>query len=647
MTFISYAQNFEDVLLRRVFRDVEEGFYVDVGAFDPALHSVTKGFYDAGWTGLNIEPGPSFDAFPEARPRDTNLRLALAEQAGRARFLVDRSRSSGEILGTSRLHAPEDVAPADVAIEECEVEVSTLAAVLDAHAAGRHIHFLKIDAEGAEGRILRGADWTRHRPEVLVIEATRPGTQERVDAEWSGLLSAARYRAVYFDGLNAWFLREESAARAAAFGLPVNVFDDFHVAPAETATLLASLDQWGHGLEAQLLAARDELAGAAERARAAEAELPALREELARTQARVQAADSWGHSLEAQLLASREAVAQVEARAEAADAWGHSLEAQLLAVREELAQAGPRAQAAEQRGEALEAELRTARDRLAQAEAREAAAAEWKLSLEAGLLAARDEAAALGEQARVAREWGEALEAQLRAARDRAARAEESLERSYAAFDEERKQGEEAAAEAATLRQQFTASEAWAWSLNAAVLSKEEAITALRAELEALQQENANRLLPRSLRAVGGLLGRGPAAAEPSPAAGAAAAPAAAEAAPAAALPAVPPARLVTRVPRRLRRAADRVTLSAFYRLAFPLVHAAARRRPELAPELAAPPSPAVPEAVAAMPEAPWPATAPAGADPGPPPTLDKHLSRSLEAALLTLAIRREGPEHG
>lgn len=48
MPFISYAQNFEDVMLRRALRSVERGFYIDVGAADPVEMSVTKTFYDAG-----------------------------------------------------------------------------------------------------------------------------------------------------------------------------------------------------------------------------------------------------------------------------------------------------------------------------------------------------------------------------------------------------------------------------------------------------------------------------------------------------------------------------------------------------------------------------------------------------------------------
>ena len=44
MTFVSYAQNFEDVLLERVFWQKTDGFYVDVGAYDPERFSTTKHF---------------------------------------------------------------------------------------------------------------------------------------------------------------------------------------------------------------------------------------------------------------------------------------------------------------------------------------------------------------------------------------------------------------------------------------------------------------------------------------------------------------------------------------------------------------------------------------------------------------------------
>ena len=259
MSFVSYAQNLEDVMLRRVFRDVEAGFYVDVGACDPDIDSVTKALYDSGWHGINIEPGPVFPRLALRRPRDINLQLALGAREGRLTLHVHHSDDA--VLGTSTLQAgtPSETQRGHLRVEECEVEVRTLAQLLDAHAAERHIHFLKIDAEGAEPEILQGADWQRHRPELLVIEATRPNSPERNDAAWSPLLRAAGYQAVWFDGLNAWFLREESMARAPAFQVPPNIFDDFRIYDHETAQRLAQLEAWGRSLEEVVLNVQEEL----------------------------------------------------------------------------------------------------------------------------------------------------------------------------------------------------------------------------------------------------------------------------------------------------------------------------------------------------------------------------------------------------
>ena len=83
MRFISYAHNGEDVLLNRVFADVANGFYVDIGAYDPVLFSNTYFFYLNGWNGINIEARPgSRAAFQKVRPRDTNLEMGISRTRG-------------------------------------------------------------------------------------------------------------------------------------------------------------------------------------------------------------------------------------------------------------------------------------------------------------------------------------------------------------------------------------------------------------------------------------------------------------------------------------------------------------------------------------------------------------------------------------
>lgn len=224
---ISYAQNFEDVLLWRALRHVDRGFYVDVGAADPDEFSVTRWFYEQGWSGVNIEPNPLFQRRLESRrSRDLNLDCAAGAREER-RFL--------EVLGETGLSTLVSELAGSLAARgyqvtsRVEVAVRPLAALL-APLAGRDIHFLKIDVEGSERAVLEGADFQRDRPWIVLIEATEPSTSIENSQLWRDVIEAADYRDVWFDGLNRWFVAAERLELAERIAQPPNVFDDFRAA---------------------------------------------------------------------------------------------------------------------------------------------------------------------------------------------------------------------------------------------------------------------------------------------------------------------------------------------------------------------------------------------------------------------------------
>ena len=225
MTFTSYAQKFEDVTLWRALRDVEAGFYVDVGAWDPDLDSVTRAFSERGWHGVNVEPLPSRHAALQARrPRDVNLLAALGAAPGTAE-LFDVEANGLSTLNPALAASATEVHGYEVVRRT--VQVSTLAEVCEAHVPGP-VHFLKVDCEGAERAVLEGADFTRWRPWVVLVEALDPCTLQPNYAAWEDLLLAAGYRFVWFDALNRFYVAEEHHERLAPrVALPPNVFDNF------------------------------------------------------------------------------------------------------------------------------------------------------------------------------------------------------------------------------------------------------------------------------------------------------------------------------------------------------------------------------------------------------------------------------------
>ena len=224
MAFISYAQNFEDVMLWRSLGHLGSGFYIDVGAWDPHLDSVTKAFYLQGWNGINIEPVASFfRELEEARPRDINLQAAAGSREGERQFF--EIPGSG-LSSLDRAAAEKASSEQDLIVEERKVPVRTLAEICREHKVSE-IHFLKVDVEGWEEEVLAGMDFAAYRPWIVLVEATLPNTRISSGLEWEDRLLSAGYTFVYFDGLNRFYLAEEHSELKEHFGAPPNCFDDF------------------------------------------------------------------------------------------------------------------------------------------------------------------------------------------------------------------------------------------------------------------------------------------------------------------------------------------------------------------------------------------------------------------------------------
>ena len=236
MTFISYAQNFEDVMLFRALKGIEKGSYIDVGAQDPVLDSVTKAFYERGWRGINIEPVEQwFQKLVVDRPEDINLPLAVSSQAGNLRFFEVRDTGmSTTNVDYARLHAARGLE-----IKEHQIVAKPLDAIC-AELGVKQVHFLKVDVEGAEADVLRGISLTDIRPWIILVEATKPNSQVTTHEEWEDLLTSRGYEFAYFDGLNRFYIAQEHAELKNAFSIPPNYFDHFIRYPEQWASQQAS-----------------------------------------------------------------------------------------------------------------------------------------------------------------------------------------------------------------------------------------------------------------------------------------------------------------------------------------------------------------------------------------------------------------------
>ncbi len=219
--FISYSQLFEDAVLFRTLGDIWCGYYIDVGAHDPVVDSVTKAFYQHGWNGINIEPIKYWhEKLKNDRPHDINLNVAVGAHKGEIQFyeVVDTG------LSTANAEYARQHRERGFKVQEVTVNLTTLNDIC-AYEGVSQVQFLKIDVEGLEKEVLLGIDLSKIRPWIVIVEATEPLSYVETWKEWEPLLITAGYSFIRTDGLNRFYLANEHEDLRETLSQPLDSFN--------------------------------------------------------------------------------------------------------------------------------------------------------------------------------------------------------------------------------------------------------------------------------------------------------------------------------------------------------------------------------------------------------------------------------------
>lgn len=222
MQFISYAQNFEDVMLWRALKLFGPGFYIDIGANHPTRDSVTRSLYERGWRGINIEPVLHYhESLCVERPEDINLCVAVGDKEDDLVFF--ESPETG--LSTLSLDMAERQKAAGIPFIQRTVKTRTLASICEEHISREQpVHFLKIDVEGFEEQVLRGMDFKEWRPWIILIESSFDS-----EPEWQALILDAGYQFALCDGINRYYVAKEKLELLVPLSMPPNFLDEFQL----------------------------------------------------------------------------------------------------------------------------------------------------------------------------------------------------------------------------------------------------------------------------------------------------------------------------------------------------------------------------------------------------------------------------------
>lgn len=166
-----YSQHGEDAILDLMFKDHQDGFFIEVGCIDGRRFSNTLTFEERGWKGMCIEAHAGYiDMLKKNRPNSIVCHCAAGETDEDAIFYANARGSLSTLDKTKETHWQNNYAPYFSGFEEQRVKKVRLSTLLDAYQISE-IDILSLDIEGYEVEALKGLDLFRHRPKAMVIES--------------------------------------------------------------------------------------------------------------------------------------------------------------------------------------------------------------------------------------------------------------------------------------------------------------------------------------------------------------------------------------------------------------------------------------------------------------------------------------------
>jgi FkbM family methyltransferase len=166
----NFSQNDEELVLKDIFLNIENGFYIDVGCHNPRRFSNTALLYKNGWNGINIDASvKSLKLFNVFRKRDKNICALISEKREKLKYYYFDDSALNGILSSSKVNSLKDVGYK--VINEEFINTQRLDDILvSCKVTNKTIDLLDIDVEGYDFQVLKSIDLNLFNVKVILIE---------------------------------------------------------------------------------------------------------------------------------------------------------------------------------------------------------------------------------------------------------------------------------------------------------------------------------------------------------------------------------------------------------------------------------------------------------------------------------------------
>ena len=196
-----YAEFAEDIMVNRILKNFNKGFYLDVGAYHPYKGSLTQNLFKRGWRGMNLDISKSsIDLFNIARPNDININCAVSDFNGETNYYEN-----------SPINQQNSLIPQSKQQKEIKIQSYKLSEILKLQNISK-VDYINIDTEGNELKVLYGLDFSTIDPFLLTIEDNSFDIDNENKKEKINYLEKNKYNLINIIGVTMFFVKKDSVA---------------------------------------------------------------------------------------------------------------------------------------------------------------------------------------------------------------------------------------------------------------------------------------------------------------------------------------------------------------------------------------------------------------------------------------------------
>ena len=196
-----YAEFGEDIMINRIFTNINNGTYVDIGAYHPIKGSLTYNLYKKGWSGVNIDlSATSIDLFNVIRTRDININCAISNFSGETFYYEN-----------SPINQQNSLISSDENQKKIKIRSYKLDEILTLNNINK-VDFINIDTEGNELDILKSINFDRINPFLFSIEENSFFLENDSKKAKISFMKEKNYELINIIGVTMFFVKKDAIA---------------------------------------------------------------------------------------------------------------------------------------------------------------------------------------------------------------------------------------------------------------------------------------------------------------------------------------------------------------------------------------------------------------------------------------------------